>query len=183
MVFMSTVLGTILLSGGRADPSEGGHRWSSFDPVADSAMGLLNREMEFEYLAIGAGFVQGLINWLAAICLRFLVQIQADRRERAQRPVDSSKTRLVDIESQQFHLGISLSIAALVLFLLSFYNQHLDFNGNYFHVIKRLSVLFFAKYVTPASSYWPPQPIPLLILPILVAALWFFAQSFVVGFG
>jgi len=167
VVFMSTVLGTVLLTGGSADPGTGGQRWGSFNPVADSAMGLLHREMEFEYLFISVGFVQGLLNWLLAIGMRFAVQAAEDDRD------------IVHIESRQLQIGITLSIAALGLFLLSFYNQHLDFKGNYLHVLGRLCYLFFQKYLTPASSWWPPQPIPLLMLPIVVMALVAFGQAFV----
>ena len=170
VVFMSTVMGTVLLTGGRADLSAGGSRWAAFDPVADSPMGLLQREMEFEYLAIGVGFVQGLLNWLVAIGLRFVVQRAAD---------DGRDD--IDEESRYLFLGMALSTVALVLFLLSFYNQHLDVRGNYFTTVSRLAVLFCHKYLTPHDLSWPPQPLPLLMLPVLAMALYCFAQSFKCG--
>lgn len=167
VVFMSTVMGTVLLTGGHADLSAGGSRWAAFDPVADSPIGLLHREMEFEYLAIGVGFVQGLLNWLAAIGLRFLVQRAADDGHHE-----------ISKESRYLFLGMAFSTAALVLFLLSFYNQHLDVRGNYFTTVRRLAVLFGQKYFTPPNLSWPPQPLPLLMLPVLAMALYCFVQSF-----
>ena len=175
VVFMSTVMGTVLLTGGRADLSAGGSRWAAFDPVADSPMGLLQREMEFEYLAIGVGFVQGLLNWLVAIGLRFVVQRAADDGH------DDADD--VDEESRYLFLGMALSTVSLVLFLLSFYNQHLDVRGNYFSTVSRLAVLFCHKYLTPHDLSWPPQPLPLLMLPVLATALWCFAQSFILTKG
>lgn len=167
VVFVSTVLGTVLLTGGSADPGTGGQRWGAFDPVASSAVGLLHREMEFEYLFISVGFVQGLLNWLVAIGLRFAVQAASDG------------SSIVRRESRQLQIGITLSITALVLFLLSFYNQHLDVKGNYSHVVKRLCYLFFQKYLTPNDAWWPPQPVPLLMLPIAAMALVAFGKAFI----
>ena len=169
VVFMSTVMGTVLLTGGRADLSAGGSRWAAFDPVADSPIGLLHREMEFEYLAIGIGFVQGLLNWLVAIGLRFVVQ-RADAVNDGHHEISK--------ESRYLFLGMALSTAALVLFLLSFYNQHLDVRGNYFTTVRRLAVLFCQKYLTPPDLSYPPQPLPLLMLPVLAMALYCFVQSF-----
>ena len=105
---------------------------AAFDPVADSPIGLLHREMEFEYLAIVVGFVQGLLNWLVAIGLRFVVQ-RADAANDGHHEISK--------ESRYLFLGMALSTAALVLFLLSFYNQHLDVRGNYFTTVRRLAVL------------------------------------------
>lgn len=51
VVFTGTVTGTMLLSGGRAI--------HPFNPYADSATHLLQRELEFEYCLIRAGFFQG----------------------------------------------------------------------------------------------------------------------------
>ena len=169
VVFMSTVMGTVLLTGGHADLSAGGSRWAAFNPVADSPIGLLHREMEFEYLAIGVGFVQGLLNWLVAIGLRFVVQ-RADAANDGHHEISK--------ESRYLFLGMALSTAALVLFLLSFYNQHLDVRGNYFTTVRRLAVLFCQKYLTPPDLSYPPQPLPLLMLPVLAMALYCFVQSF-----
>jgi hypothetical protein len=133
VVFMSTVLGTVLLTGGNHDLSVGGARWRAFDPIGDSAVGMLHREMEFEYLAISIGFVNGLMWWLLAIGLRFVVT-HAEHSERERERAACRDT--ADTVSEEDHIhsdfllkGMALSSFSLVLFLLSFYNQHLDFNG------------------------------------------------------
>ena len=59
VVFVATVTGTMLLSGGQ-------RLVHPFDPFAISATHLLHRELEFEYILIRAGFFQGLLNWLIA---------------------------------------------------------------------------------------------------------------------
>ena len=70
VVFAATVTGTLLLSGGKY-----GNSRHAFDPIASSPMDLMQRELEFQYILILAGFFQGLLNWLLAIGLRFFVSL------------------------------------------------------------------------------------------------------------
>ena len=119
VVFVATVTGTMLLSGGQ-------RLVHPFDPFAISATHLLHRELEFEYILIRAGFFQGLLNWLIAIGFRFLVSLMT--------PPDAVEVDKVDklnqipdtpaLARKRLFLGVGLMLTmfGLVCFMLAFYN-------------------------------------------------------------
>jgi hypothetical protein len=45
-------------------------------------------------------------------------------------------------------------------------------------MVRRLLVLFCGKFMTPATSSWPPQPVPICMLLLAIGAVYCFAQSF-----
>ena len=144
VVFMTTVQVTRML--GLTDVS--------FD--AKSAMGLLHDEFEFEYLACRLFFLQGLLNWLGAISLQLI------------RDDHNSKTPM---GTRNFKRSIGMSIFGVMIMIVAFYNNHLNFYNNYFDMIKRLCAIGFERYF----MVWPPRPLPIIaLLPFACSAryLW-----------
>ena len=68
-IFVSTVTGTVLLSHGELAAAK-----SAANAVGYTApLELLHYHHEFEYLTIQIGFLQGLLHWLGAVALEFVV--------------------------------------------------------------------------------------------------------------
>jgi hypothetical protein len=142
VVFVATVTGTMLLSGGQ-------RLVHPFDPFAISATHLLHRELEFEYILIRAGFFQGLLNWLIAIGFRFLVSLMT--------PPDAVEVDKVDklnqipdtpaLARKRLFLGVGLMLTmfGLVCFMLAFYNY-------------RASAVLDPLFPSPLASVPLPPP-------------------------
>ena len=167
-VFVATVTGTMLLSRGRSA--------QAFDPSAFSAMELLHRQLEFEYCLIRAGFFQGLLNWLSAIGLRFFVSLatpmEADMVEWRNGSIDTPAR-----QRQRLALGVGLMLTmfALVMMMVSFYNYHLNYYDNYPAMLTRLRHLAWHRYI----ACQPRRVLPLCAFATLLGAIgalgWAFA--------
>ncbi|KAL1528907.1 hypothetical protein AB1Y20_010229 [Prymnesium parvum] len=166
VVFSATVTGTMLLSGGRSE--------HPFDPLAFSATHLLQRELEFEYCLIRAGFFQGLINWLTAIGLRFVVSLMAPPDE-AEVDGDNFEDNLALAQKRMWlGLGLMLMMFSLVAMMLSFYNYHLNYYPNYFAMLHRLGVLAWERYIV----CFPVRVLPLVGAVFFVSACLLISVSF-----
>ena len=146
VVFAATVTGTLLLSGGKH-----GNSRHSFDPIASSPMDLMQRELEFQYILIRAGFFQGLLNWLVAIGLRFFVSLMTPPDDVAVDRIDSivgaQDTELLARKRACLGLGLMLTLFSLVTMMLAFYNYHLSYYNNYAAMLQRLGILTWQRYV------------------------------------
>ena len=143
VVFTATVTGTMLLSGGRA--------FHAFDPIAYSATQLMHRELEFEYCLIRAGFFQGLLNWLFAIGLRFLItalMMPDDSAVDINDKLGGADTPLLARKQLWFGLGLMFTMFGLVSMMLAFYNFHLSYYPNYASMLRRLGQLAWQRYIT-----------------------------------
>ena len=77
-----------------------------------SATELLHQNLEFEYVAIRAGFFQGLMNWLIAIALQIF-------------SISSKAT--ITLKARRLGYGLACSMVAMVCVMLAFYNHHLNY--------------------------------------------------------
>lgn len=117
-VFVATVTGTMLLAKGVPNP------------IAATALGMLHREAEFEYLLIRVFFFQGLLNWLSAVALHRLL------------PKKESHTKA----SRLLHLSEASALASIITYMMAFYNPKITYYGNYGSMLLRLLTLTISKY-------------------------------------
>lgn len=126
VIFIATVTATKLL--GNADLP------SPTDCVAASAVGLMHREFEFEYVALRFCFLQGLLNWLAGVAVKFSLPAMDEKKPEPERALAKLYSR---------------AVVTMVLFMLAFYQRHLAFYGNYLSMMHRLLILGASKMLLP----------------------------------
>jgi len=162
-VFTATVTGTLLLSRGQA--------LHKFDTIAFSATGMLQRELEFEYILIRAGFFQGMLNWLAAIGLRLFVSLATPPEAISSDMVEQAKDAIDTPALAQKRLclgtGLMLTMVALTMMMVAFYNYHLSFYKNYPAMLERLRHLAWKRYV----ACNPVRVLPMIAFFTLLGAL------------
>lgn len=151
-IFVTTVTGTMLLS----RPLE---EMAHLVPVTETTtpLGFLQDNFEFEYLTARITFLQGLLNWLAAIGLGYAIPT----------PEEEPSTRAVN----RF-LGQSLLVSMILM--LAFYNSHMNFYGNYAHMLCRYIKVTYFRFV----HRWPPRPLMVLFVPASVRALYLGFKAF-----
>jgi hypothetical protein len=101
-------------------------------------LSFLRTHFEFEYLICRITFLQGLLNWMAAIALGHAIPSDGE----------TEGTRRLN----QF---VSWSIGAVIILMLSFYNTHMTFYNNYFHMIERFAEVVAVRFLLR----WPPRPL------------------------
>lgn len=141
-IFVTTVTGTMLLSHG--DRSAGVHAGELYH----SPMGFLKHNHEFEYLTSRITFLQGLFHWLAAVAIDAAIPKEGEGES-----------------AKNMNLFIASSLVTLILFMVSFYNDHLTFYNNYFTMLAKYSHTFFVKFFL----HWPPRPMFFLFFPAFVS--------------
>ena len=122
--------------------------FSTLKTTATTALGFLNEHFEFEYLTSRISFLQGLLNWLTAVALEHTIP-----RE------DEGRTAIKSF--------VAAALVTLVLLLLSFYNAHMTFFGNYFQMCLRWFKVTMMRYIL----HWPPRPLAFLYIPSTVASI------------
>ena len=152
VVYAATVTGTMLLSGGRHSKQK-----LEIGAAATSATELLHKDLEFEYVAIRAGFFQGLMNWLLAIACRFFC-IAGAAKGRA----------------RSLCASVGLALTALNFLMLAFYNHHLNYYSNYGEMLNRLFVLFRDRYFRSQE----PRIMPWFALPFAAGSLYYILLTF-----
>eukprot|EP00978_Attheya_sp_CCMP212_P040804 scaffold226470_cov50-Attheya_sp.AAC.1 len=118
---------------------------------AKSAMGFLKENFEFEYLTCRITFLQGLLNWLAAIALEHAIPTG----------IGGPSQRSMDV-------FIASCLMTLILMMLSFYNAHISFYPNYLSMLGRYAVVLWERYF----YRWPPRPLSLLSGPAILFTLY-----------
>ena len=113
-IFVTTVTGTMFMSRTLDFMDE-------IVPVTEDTtpLQLLRDNFEFEYLTARITFLQGLLNWIAAIALGHIV------------PSGENK----DARTMNKFIGGALFTSIVVM--LSFYNRHMTFYKNYGHMLAR----------------------------------------------
>jgi len=66
-------------------------------------------------------------------------------------------------------------LCTVVILMLSFYNRHLSFYGNYFLMVSRWVHVLLEKFVL----VWPPRPSMLLTIPCLIKTIMLGYEAFV----
>lgn len=146
-IFVTTISGTMFLS----------QDFSNFKTTANAPLAFLREHFEFEYLTSRLGFLQGLMNWLAAVAIESTIP----------RPTQS-------IEERRMNTFCATSLATLMLLLFSFYNDHMTFYSNYFEMISRWFVVASNRYLR-----FPKGPLVYLYVPALMASLYTGVRAFV----
>jgi len=112
-VFVGTITGTMLLS--NADFNAVGR---GINAVGLSALGVLHREMEFEYLFVRCFLFQGLLNWIGAISLYCFAEAATLHPPEGREVHEVSRCQLV--------MASGSALLTLLLMMLAFYNGHLS---------------------------------------------------------
>lgn len=146
-VFVTTVTGTLMLGKGVSNP------------VAPTAMRMLRRELEFEYLASRVFFFQGLLNWLFGVAVHLAIP----------RPGSNKAMEAL----QRSH---AWGIGALLTYMVAYYNKHISFYANYGAMLVRL--LFLAFHRLYADQFRILPVIALIPLFLTLKNAW---QSFSFG--
>ena len=138
-IFVCTITGTVLLSHGEV--------LSKAKAVGYTApLELMHHHHEIEYLTICIGFLQGLLNWLAALALEVLIP----------KPKEGTAAR-------RMNRFMASCLGTIIVFMLSFYNYHLDFHGDYFGMLRRYVFIFRQRYF--GSKF---RPLSVLYVPGMI---------------
>jgi hypothetical protein len=150
-IFVTTVTGTMLLS-------QTVDQMSLSNVVIETPLEFLKEHFEFEFLTARIMFLQGLLNWLAAIALGHL--LPSNKEGDVDTPTEIALNRF-----------IACSIGTLIVLMVSFYNNHATFYPNYSTIVARWIYVMMHGHVFGIGS-WPPQPLSLVLIPSLAACLY-----------
>ena len=101
----------------------------------------------FEYLATQICFLQGLLNWLAAVGCELKLPKKGETRS-ARRMNKCSVSWLI----------------SLMIWIMAFYNNHLTFYSDYLSMLRRFFVLFLKRYAFTT----PFRPLSLIYVPSFI---------------
>ena len=96
--------------------------------MAASPMGMMHRELEFEFLASRVGFFQGILSWIGALTVELWLSAECID------PLSSKKGR---VARRKLLYAASAATLALMLWMLAFFNFHLPFYKNYWDMSTR----------------------------------------------
>lgn len=126
-VFVSTVTGTMLLSVGERTARRA---VEALPHLTGSPMGYLQANHEFEYLTCRISFVQGLMQWLGAVALKYAIP----------QPGEGEATK-------KMNRFVGMLLASTMVLMVSFYNTHMNFYKNYWCMIARWMKLSWRIFV------------------------------------
>jgi hypothetical protein len=160
-IFVSFVTGTMLLSRSNkmimdihTTAAETVKQLSSLSLQAISEptpLSFLRTHYEFEYLICRITFLQGLFNWVAGIALGHAT------------PSDSETEG-----TRRLNTFVAWSIVSCMILMLSFFNTHMTFYNNYFHMISRFLTVVTHRFLLR----WPPRPLIFVFVPSVVMSLY-----------
>ena len=145
-IFVTTVTGTMLLT----------EDVSHLKITATTALGFMREHYEFEYLTARLSFLQGLLNWLAAVAVEHTIP----REDEGQ-------------AAMKMNNFVASSLVTLILLLLGFYNRHLTFYANYGEMCHRWLHVAFHRFV----GQWPPRKLAFLYVPSSILTLFFAVRA------
>lgn len=151
-VFVTTVTGTMLLSQGEGSTTK------IIDMPYNSALGLLHKNYEFEYLTARISFIQGLLHWLIAVGLETILPNEQD----------TEMTKAMN----RFLLS---TLSTLMIFLVAFYNSHMTFYKNYGQMLIRYLEVLWKRIVWTS----PIRPLGILGLCSLCVNVYYGKKAFV----
>lgn len=105
-----------------------------------SPIQLLHHHYEMEYLFTQISFLQGLIHWLGAVIVDLLLP----------KPEET-------VSAKRMNKCLASWMVTLVLFIMAFYNDHINFYSDYATMIRRFLVLLFRshKFKPMSLLYYP----------------------------
>ncbi len=136
-IFVTTVLGGVLRS----------YDFSTTKSTATSGLAFLKENYEFEFLTTRLSFLQGLLNWLAGVAVEYTIPRKGEGQA-----------------AKKMDHFVAISLATLIILLLSFYNSHLTFYDNYFHMLRRW------LHVTAVKYFESFRPMMILYIPGILLA-------------
>lgn len=136
VIFVATVTSTKLLANADAP--------RALNTLAKSSVGLMHRELEFEYVIIRFGFLQGLLHWLGSVGLKLLLPAFDKSKPTPERAIARFYSRAF----------LTLAVASV-----AFYNKHLSFYGSYVALAWRFATIsvqrvFEGMSKNPISWLW-----------------------------
>lgn len=144
-IFVTTVTGTMLLS-------LTVEQMSISDAVIHTPLEFLKENFEFEFLTARIMFLQGLLNWLAAIGLGHILPSPGDF---------ASPT---EVALNKF---IACSMGTLIVLMVSFFNTHSTFYANYLAMLTRWFYVMMHGHVFGIGT-WPPRPLSFVLVPSML---------------
>lgn len=126
--------------------------------VIDTPLELLRENFEFEYLTAQITFLQGLLNWLAAIGLGHILP--------------STEVTAISPPEDALNRFIACSLGTLILLMISFFNSHLTFYNNYPSMLLRWCEVTYHRYFG-VLSHSPTTPLSLVLLPLLLTSFFY----------
>lgn len=166
-IFVTTVTGTVLLSKTLDFMDE-------LVPITvdTTPLQFLRENFEFEFLTARITFLQGLVNWLAAIGIGHFIPNNNSNNGDVDGDVDDD-LRGTEV-GRAMSKFIGCSMLSCITVMLAFYNKHLDYYHNIGHMYLRWGQLLFHKYVFK----FPIQPMLFLYVPSIIATVFFGAKAF-----
>jgi hypothetical protein len=154
-IFVTTITGTMLLS--RTVES-----MASVAVITDATtpMMFMRENFEFEYLTSRITFLQGLLNWMAAIALGHWLPAKGE----------SKATR-------KMNKMIAFMLLTTIVLMVSFYNAHMTFYPNYGAMLTRWCAVTFKRFL----CRWPPRPLAVIFVPCFLASLFFGYEALTIG--
>jgi len=143
-IFVTTVTGTMMRS----------TDFSIMETSAHNALEFMRENFEFEYLTARLSFLQGLLNWLFAVAIEFTIPSATEGK--------------VAPKMDQF---VAISLATLILMLISFFNKHLTDYDNYVKMVTRWA------YVS-ANKFFSVGPMAVLYIPGMAMSLYYGILAF-----
>jgi hypothetical protein len=169
-IFVTTVTGTVLLS----------RTLDFMDDVVPigaytTPLQFLRENFEFEFLTARLTFLQGLMNWLAAIGIGHLVPHYNSDTE-----VDDTgdgRSRHPTLVGRAMNKFIGCAMFSCISVMVAFYNTHMEYYQNIGHMWLRWGQLLFQKYVFK----FPILPMLFVYVPCIAATVYFGIQAFLDG--
>jgi len=151
-IFVSTVTGSVLLGHGQATKAAAvGYT---------SCLGLLHHHHEFEFLTIQIGFLQGLLHWLYSVALDLFIPKENE-----------------DKSARRMNVFLASCLTSLCVWMLAFYNHHLNFYSDYAHMLRRYVVLFFQRYIWSGKNHQFRQ-LSLIYIPAFIRTIYLGWRAF-----
>jgi hypothetical protein len=117
----STVVTTSMLLGNGYTTAQ---RWKG----GPSPLTFLLENYELEFLTIFVTFLQGIVNWIAAIAMEHIIPKKGD-----------------NVAARKMNRLVGSSLFMVIIYMLAMVNNRAAHYGNYFNMVKRLATLIFSQ--------------------------------------
>ena len=145
-IFVTTVTGTMLLS----RPL---HDMDHVVPVGPhtTPLAFLRENFEFEYLTARVAYLQGLLNWLAAIAVGHIIPRSGESKE-----------------TKQMNRFISSALFCTIALMMAFYNKHMSFYKNYYEMLEHWVTVIARRFF----FCWPPRVMGIVYIPAVLSTVY-----------
>ena len=102
-------------------------------------------------------FLQGLLNWLAAVAVELVLPRDKETKS-----------------AQRMNKCLVGWLSSMMIWMLAFYNHHLSFYRDYFAMLTRFASLFVKIYILER----PVRPLSLVYFPTIIYSTWMTWRAF-----